>query len=296
MKTMVDQLPAGSIAALVTPFSADAAEPDRDAWRRLLAWHADAGTAGVVVAGTTGESATLEPAERDELLEIALAEAGDRVQVIAGTGAASTAQAVALSRRAAKLGAAAVLVAAPYYNRPPQRGLLAHFQRIADECPVPVILYNVPARTAVDLEPETVVALADHPNIAGIKEAVADMQRIGAYAGAGLAVFSGDDPSALDAMRHGARGVISVVANVVPESAATMCAKALAGDFTGAASIDARLAPLVRFLSVESNPVPVKWLLASAGRIGGSIRLPLVPLDGRHHDAGRALLESLEAG
>lgn len=288
---MDDQLPSGSIAALITPFS-DEGSLDRAAWRRLLAWHAESGTRGVVVAGTTGESATLSGSERDRLLADAVAEVGDSMAILAGTGSASTEVAVAQSRRAAELGAHAVLVATPQYNRPPQRGLLAHFRRIADDCPVPVVLYNVPARTAVDLEPETVLALAEHPNVAAIKEAVADMQRVADYAAAGLTVYSGDDPTALQAVRHGARGVVSVVANVAPRALARIMADALAGDFDAAAAAEAEIAELVRFLSLESNPIPVKWLLATTGRIVGEIRLPLVPLHEKHHASGRALAES----
>ncbi|MEX2500150.1 MAG: 4-hydroxy-tetrahydrodipicolinate synthase, partial [Wenzhouxiangellaceae bacterium] len=201
--------------------------------------------------------------------------------------------AVAQSRRAAGLGADAVLVVAPYYNRPPQRGLLAHYRAIADASSVPVVLYNVPTRTASDIEPETALALAGHPNIVAIKEAVADMDRVRRYVQAGLVVVSGDDPTALAAMQHGAAGVISVAANVAPALMARMCRLAAEGDFDGAAGINQRLQPLYRFLACESNPIPVKWLLATAGRLGSDLRLPLVELDESHHAGGRRLLESL---
>lgn len=293
MKTVDDQLRAGSIAALATPFLPGGEGIDELAWRQLLAWHADAGTAGVVVSGTTGESATTTAEERDRLLEHAVESAGSRLDVIAGTGSASTAIAVKQSRRAADLGATAVLVATPYYNRPPQRGLLAHYREIADDCPVPVILYNVPSRTAVDLEPETVLALAAHSNVVAIKEAVPEMHRVEAYAEAGLAVYSGDDPSALEAMRHGARGVISVAANVVPRAMARMCAHADAGEFEAAEGIDSKLRALYRFLCAEPNPVPLKWMLATLGKMGPDLRLPLVPMDPRHHAAGLELARTL---
>lgn len=293
MQEMNDKFVSGSIAALVTPFEAGGTRIDRAAWLRLLKWHAESGTSAVVIAGTTGESATLESSERDWLLHSAVESLAGRVTVIAGTGSASTASAVALSERAARLGADAVLVASPYYNRPPQRGLLAHYRRIADECDVPVILYNVPGRTAVDIEPETVLALGDHPNVVAIKEAVADMDRVRQYAQAGLTVVSGDDPSALEAMRNGAAGVVSVASNIVPALMARMCELAAKGDFEAAAEIDSRMAPLYRFLALESNPIPVKWLLSSAGRTGSDLRLPLNELDEKCHAGGRRLLASL---
>lgn len=293
MKEMDDRIVAGSIVALVTPFEAGGERVDQRAWRALLEWHVEAGTNGIVVAGTTGESATLAGAERDWLLESALETVAGRCAVIAGTGAASTAQAVALSRRAADLGADAVLVVTPYYNRPPQRGLLAHYRAVADACEAPVVLYNVPSRTATDIEPETALALAAHQNIVAIKEAVADMERVRRYAEAGLTVASGDDPSALAAMGHGAAGVISVAANVVPATMARMCRLAGAGERDGAEQLNRQLEALYRFLAAEPNPIPVKWMLAAAGRIGPDLRLPLVALDERHHAQGRNLIESL---
>ena len=293
MTEMNDKFVAGSIVALATPFDEDGTRIDTTALNGLLKWHVDAGSGGIVVAGTTGESATLDQDERDLLVESTLGFAAEDLLVIAGTGAPSTAAAVAQSRRAADQGAAAVLVVTPHYNRPPQRGLDVHFRTVADACPVPVILYNVPGRTAIDLEPDTVEGLAEHPNIVGIKEAIADMDRIRRYADAGLTVLSGDDPSALEAMKNGASGVISVASNIAPSSMARMCHLAAIGDFGAAESLARELEALFQFLTLESNPIPVKWLLSSAGRIGPSIRLPLVPLDERHHDAGRSLLQSL---
>lgn len=283
----------GSIVALVTPFEAGGASVDRAAWARLVAWHVEAGTNGIVVAGTTGESATLDASERDWLLESALEIAGDRCAILAGTGAPSTALAVALSRRAASLGAAAVLVVAPYYNRPPQRGLVAHYRAIADAVDVPVVLYNVPSRTACDIKPETVATLAAHDNIVAIKEALPEMDRVAHYAGTGLDVLSGDDPTALKAMQHGAKGVISVAANIAPAAMSRMCALAADGDFEAAEQIDSRLQWLYRFLAAESNPIAAKWLLSASGRVGPDLRLPLVELDESHHADGRRLLESL---
>jgi 4-hydroxy-tetrahydrodipicolinate synthase len=247
----------------------------------------------VVVAGTTGESATLEASERDLLLTEAVTRCAGRCRVLAGTGSASTRLAVDQSRRAAELGADALLVVTPYYNRPPQRGLVVHYRAVAEATELPVVLYNVPGRTAIDLAPETVLELAGHPRIVAIKEAVADMDRVRRYSAAGLPVLSGDDPSALAAMRNGAVGVISVAANVVPERMATLCRAARSGDFERAGQIDAGLRDLYRFVGVETNPLPTKWLLAQQQRIGRDLRLPLVELDEAHHAAGRTLLADL---
>jgi 4-hydroxy-tetrahydrodipicolinate synthase len=290
---MNDEFVTGSIAALVTPFADAGAAVDETVWRALVKWHGEAGTDGIVVAGTTGESAALSRSERDALLEQALEAADGRMRVIAGTGSASTDGAVAHGRRAAELGADAVLVVAPYYNRPPQRGLAAHFRRIADDSPVPVILYNVPTRTAVDLAPETVTALADHPNVVAIKEAVADMDRVREYAACGLTVLSGDDPSAWQALQNGASGVISVAANVVPRAMRRLCRLARKGETAAGDRLQRELEPLFAFLAVESNPLPVKWLLARAGRIAPHLRLPLVALHEQHHAAGQRLVEAV---
>lgn len=292
MTTLDDFGLTGSLVALVTPMGADGAV-DLEAWDALLDWHAESGTDGVVVGGTTGESAALSAEERDRLLTRALERIGDRCRVIAGTGAASTSAAIAQSVRAAELGAHAVLVVTPYYNRPPQRGLAAHYRAVAEACAVPLILYNVPGRTAVDLTPETTIELCRHERIVGIKEAVADMDRVAALVQAGVAVLSGDDPTACRAMQLGAVGVISVAANVAPARFAAMCAAARSGDADRAERLDRSMSGLYRFLGVEANPIPAKWLLGELGRIGPGIRLPLVPLDPAHHDAGRALLAAL---
>lgn len=308
MKKLHDMKLTGSIVALVTPMTPDG-RVDQQAWDGLLDWHADSGTSGLVVGGTTGESATLVAEERDWLLERALERAGDRCRVVAGTGSASTAVAVEQSRRAADLGAHAVLVVTPFYNRPPQRGLAAHYRAVADACPVPVILYNVPGRTAVDLDPQTTIDLCRHANIAGIKEAVADMDRVKLLVEAGVGVLSGDDPSALEAMKHGAVGVISVAANVAPKQFARMCAgvpglepqsesqsqseSESEAELVEAGRIDRSLQPLYRFLAAEPNPIPVKWLLARMGRIDTGLRLPLVPLAAGFHATGRELAQQL---
>lgn len=295
MSDTTQKIPTGSIVALVTPFMDHGRTLDLEAWDALLDWHLAAGTDGVVVAGSTGESVALTPPERDRLLAAAVQRCKGRVRVIAGTGAPSTAQAVAQSRRAAELGADLLLVTTPWYNRPPQRGLEAHFTAVADATELPVVLYNVPSRTGVDLLPETALRLARHPRIVAIKEAVPDMDRVRRLVSGGLPVLSGDDPTALEAMGHGASGVISVAANVCPGRFSRMCRFALQGRMDQARELDAVLRGLYAFLGVESNPIPAKWLLASMGRIRNELRLPLVPLDEAHHAAGTALLASIAA-
>jgi 4-hydroxy-tetrahydrodipicolinate synthase len=282
----------GSIAALVTPMT-DAGQVDRDAWVRLLDWHGEAGTRAVVVAGTTGESATLTAEEFSWLLSSAVERLSGRLGILAGTGLPCTARSVERTRLAASLGADAALVVTPSYNRPSQRGLEAHFLALADASPIPVVLYNVPSRTAVDLLPETSLRLAEHDNIVAIKEAVGDADRTATLIGGGMCVLSGDDPTCCERMLEGASGVISVAANVIPAQFARLCQLALSGDAMGARAQNARFEALYRFLSVESNPVPVKWLLTRMGRIGAGIRLPLVALDRRFQAQGEAVLSEL---
>lgn len=283
----------GSIVALITPMTDDGAI-DLAAWDGLLDWHLEAGTRGVVVAGTTGESVTLTTNEADALLERAIAKCTGRMAVLAGTGGPSTARAIARTRRACELGADAVLVVTPAYNRPSQRGLEAHFTAIADASARPVVLYNVPTRTAVDLAPETALSLARHEQIVAIKEAVAEAGRVTELIQGGLVVLSGDDPSCCESMLAGAAGVISVAANVVPRRIARLCALADAGDGESARSLNDALAELYRFLSVEANPVPVKWLVHRLGRCRPALRLPLVELDPSQHAFGEQIAERLK--
>lgn len=283
----------GSIVALVTPMTADRAV-DYAAWERLLDWHLQEGTRGLVVAGTTGESPVLAGEEFEQLLASAVERIGGRIPVLAGTGTAATDKTVALTRRAADLGADAALVVTPYYNRPPQRGLEAHFRAVADASEIPVVLYNVPSRTAVDLEPDTTLSLAAHENIIAIKEAVSDPGRISALVRGGITVLSGDDASACRSMLAGARGVISVAANIVPGIFARLCESALNGHAGQASAEDERLRELYEFLGTEVNPIPVKWLLARLGRIGTGIRLPLVELDSDARERGEQLLRRMK--
>ena len=270
----------GSIAALVTPFT-DRGKVDFSAVDGLVDFHLENGTDGIVVAGTTGESAALGQSEFSDLLARVLHRVSGRFPVLAGTGSASTSAAIDQTCRAADLGADAALVVTPYYVRPEQAGLEGHFTAIADQSRIPVFLYNVPSRTAVDMLPGTVARLSQHPAIAGIKEAVPDAERIDVLVEScqtGFVVLSGDDRSCLRSMKHGARGVISVAANAAPGLVHAMCAAAQSGDWSEAERINERLRPLFKACMVESNPIPVKWALFEMGLAGPHMRLPLTEL------------------
>ena len=275
----------GSLVALVTPMT-ESGEIDHVAFGRLLDWHAREGSDGVVVGGTTGESATITAAESAELLQIAVQRLGGRLPVIAGTGGSSTAHSVERTRAACELGADGVLVVTPYYNRPPQEGLYRHFSVIADASSVPLILYNVPSRTACDLLPETVERLSGHPQIIGIKDATGSLARgkeIIERCGDDFLLLSGDDPSCRELIGVGAQGVITVTGNVAPRLMHEMVEAALLDDREGARELDERLAGLHTALFVESNPIPAKWALGRLGLIGTGIRLPLVGLSDAYH-------------
>jgi 4-hydroxy-tetrahydrodipicolinate synthase len=275
----------GSLVAIVTPMQADGAV-DYTAWTQLLDFHLRNGTNGIVVGGTTGESGTLFEAELLELAERACAFVKGRVPVIVGAGTSSTATTVQRVRALASLPIDGLLVVTPAYVRPTQEGLYRHFAAVAEASRVPVILYNVPARTAVDMVPATVARLAQLPQVRAIKEAVADMTRVRelvAGCGNDFLVLSGDDPTAREAMLAGARGVISVTANVAPQAMADMIAAAMRGDRATAQRIDAMLAPLHRDLFLEPNPIPTKWALLQMGLIERGIRLPLTELASEHH-------------
>jgi 4-hydroxy-tetrahydrodipicolinate synthase len=259
---------------------------DWPAWDRLLDFHVREGSDGIVVAGTTGESPVLSTAEIEELTRRAVARCRDKVKVIVGAGSNSTDATVARTRTLSRLGVDGVMLVTPYYNKPPQEGLYGHFMAAADASAAPIILYNVPSRTAVDLLPSTIARLARHPRIVAIKEATASLSRareIVSSCPAEFVLLSGDDATALDLMSVGARGVISVSANVAPRRVHDACAAALTGDLTGARAIDASLQPLHKDLFVEANPIPVKWAVARMGIIGNAIRLPLVELARAHH-------------
>jgi 4-hydroxy-tetrahydrodipicolinate synthase len=261
--------------------------------RDLVEWHLAEGTHAIVAVGTTGESATLDFQEHIAVIAAVVEQVRGRVPVIAGTGANATAEAVILTHAAMEAKADAALLVTPYYNKPTQEGLFQHYATIADQCRVPIILYNVPGRTACDLLPETVARLAPQPNIVGIKEASGKVERVGEIlhlCGEQLEVFSGDDGAALGALAAGARGIISVTANVAPRAMAELCEAALAGDFLRARAINAALIALHRDLFIESNPIPVKWALQEMGRIGPGLRLPLTALAPTYHERLRASL------
>jgi 4-hydroxy-tetrahydrodipicolinate synthase len=270
----------GSLVAIVTPMRDDGAL-DLDAFRKLIDWHIGEGTDGIVVVGTTGESPTVDFEEHCLLINVAVEHARKRVPVIAGTGANSTKEAIELAACARKAGADMSLSVVPYYNKPTQEGLYRHFKAIAEAVDMPQILYNVPGRTVADLQNDTVLRLAAVPNIVGIKDATANLER-----GSDLLrrkpkeflVYSGDDATGLALMLLGGDGVISVTANVAPKAMHELCAAAVAGDIARAREINDRLLGLHRHLFCEANPIPVKWAVQQMGRIGGGIRLPMTPL------------------
>jgi 4-hydroxy-tetrahydrodipicolinate synthase len=289
----------GSITALATPFAADGTL-DLRAWAQLLEKQIAAGTSAVVVAGSTGEAAALSDDEFDTLLADAVRIVAGRIGVIAGTGLSNTARTIAQTRRAAALGAQAALIVTPPYVRPTQAGLIAHYRAVADEGGLPVVLYNVPGRTGVDMAPETVAALVDHPVIVALKEARGDAERwqaLAPLASSDFALLSGDDPTFVEAMQAGAAGVISVASNVAPAAMAEIAALAAAGHEAEARAKDATLRALFDFLAVAPNPIPLKALLAAQG-IGTGLRLPLLPLDAPHSasvEPMRFLVERAEA-
>ena len=277
----------GSLVAVVTPMRAEGTL-DLEAFARLIDWHLQSGTAGIVVGGTTGESATLGTEELTTLVQRACAQSRGRIAVIAGCGTSATSRTVQRVRALSQLPIQGLLIVTPAYNKPTQEGLYQHFAAAAAAARVPIIAYNVPARTAVDLLPHTVARMAALPQIVGIKEAVPRIERIRelrALCPAPFAVLSGDDATAREAVLAGAQGVISVTANVAPAAMAELMAAAGRGDRAQAERIDATLESLHRALFIEPNPIPVKWALARLGRIGEAIRLPLTVLSAEHHAA-----------
>ncbi len=279
----------GSLVAVVTPMRDDGAL-DLDAFRKLIDWHIKEGTDGVVVVGTTGESPTVDFDEHHLLIKTAVDHAAGRIPVIAGTGGNATREAIELAAYAKQAGADMSLTVVPYYNKPTQEGLYQHFRAIAEAVDIPHILYNVPGRTVADLHNDTTLRLAEMPNIVGIKDATANLER-----GADLLrrkpreflVFSGDDATALALMLLGGNGVISVTANAAPRLMHEMCAAALSGDVARARALNNKLLGLHRNLFCEANPIPVKWAVQQMGLIKGGIRLPLTPLSPPFHDQVR---------
>ncbi|RLA05827.1 MAG: 4-hydroxy-tetrahydrodipicolinate synthase [Gammaproteobacteria bacterium] len=275
----------GSIVALVTPMRADGSV-DFECLSRLVDFHCQAGTNAIVAVGTTGESATLEFDEHIEVIRHVVRAAGSRVPVIGGTGANSTTEATALTRAAADAGVDGCLLVTPYYNKPTQEGLYRHFRSLAEAVDVPQILYNVPGRTAVDMQVDTVKRLAEIDNIVALKEASGDLQRSAELVercGEQIALFSGDDDLAREQMLMGFSGVISVTANIAPKLMQEMAAAALAGLADDAAELDRQLAGLHGDLFLESNPIPVKWALQKMAMIPEGVRLPLTTLSEAFH-------------
>ena len=286
----------GSIVALVTPFT-DEGKVDQTALRGLVDFHLEQGSNGLVIAGTTGESVALSPAEFAGILDLVVAQVSGRIPVIAGTGSASTRRSMEQTVLAATHGADAALIVTPYYVRPPQRGLEAHYRAIAEESDIPVILYNVPSRTAIDLLPQTVGRLSEHPRIAGIKEAHADTRRIDEILGRcsdSFAVLSGDDHHCVQAMKNGAHGVISVAANVAPGRMAELCAAAGQRDWERTDALETGLRSLFDIMMIETNPIPVKWALFEMGLIGPHIRLPLARLEKEYRERVRQCLHGMD--
>lgn len=286
----------GSIVALITPMDADGAVDD-PALARLIEFHVESGTSAIVAVGTTGESATLDEREHCAVIRRAVEIAAGRIPIIAGTGANATAEAIRLTRCARDAGADAALLVTPYYNKPTQAGLIAHYSAVAEAVDLPQILYNVPGRTACDLLPATVGRLASVPNIVGIKEATGNLERVPELrklCGTDFALYGGDDASGCEFMLRGGDGVISVTSNVAPRLMQQMCTAALAGDRDTALALNDRLDPLHHALFVESNPIPVKWAMHALGFAQRGIRLPLTWLSDDLHAEVRHALEQAE--
>ena len=269
---------AGLTVALVTPFRNDAV--DEAALRKLVDWHVEQGTNCVSPCGTTGESPTLSHEEHERVVAIVCEQAAGRIKVMAGTGSNSTSEAVRLTKAAKAAGATGALMVAPYYNKPPQEGFFRHFQEVADKVDLPICLYNIPGRTAKNMEPETIVRLAEHPNIVAIKESTGSMDQASHIAAAtNLTILSGDDSLTLPLMSIGGRGVVSVVGNIVPRDVLAMVKAFDAGNAAEARKWHLKLFPLCRdMLGLSTNPIPIKAAMKMLGRDTGDVRLPLTPL------------------
>ncbi len=282
----------GSLVALVTPFDGDN-QVDYTSLKRLIDFHVDSGSDGLVIAGTTGESATLARSEHIELIARSVEIADGRLPVIAGTGSNSTAQTVDLSRAVGDSDIDAYLIVVPYYNKPVQEGLFQHFTVIADAVDKPVMMYNVPGRTVADMLPETVARLAVHENILGLKEATGDIERLKVIQNLvsdDFRMYSGDDFSLLPFIEQGGHGVVTVSGNVAAAQVARLCKLALDGRIEEARALDSTLQPLNEALFIESNPIPVKWAMSEMGLMEANIRLPLTNYSAQHHEQMRAAM------
>lgn len=284
----------GSLVALITPMHTDGSI-DFLSLEKLIDWHIENKTDGLVILGTTGESATIDHHERREMIALTVARARHKMPVIVGTGTNATAHSIELTREAMSLGADAVLLVTPYYNKPTQEGLFQHYRAIAQAVPIPQILYNVPTRTCCDLLPETISRLSQFANIVGVKEATGDLNRLKQLLSMHLKMnfYSGDDLSAMEFMLQGGQGVISVTANVVPKAFHDLCAAALKGDRQTAETINQSLVDLYRALFIETNPIPTKWALTKMGLIQSGIRLPLTTLSAQHHAAMESVMRAI---
>ncbi len=279
--TQQAQIIQGSIVAIVTPMFEDGSV-DWKGLEKLVEWHIEQGTNSIVAVGTTGEASTLSMAEHTKVIKEVIRVANKRIPIIAGTGANSTHEAIELTKEAKDIGADAALLVTPYYNKPTQEGLYQHYKAIAEAVDLPIILYNVPGRTGVDMLNETVIRLADISNIVGVKDATGDVPRgkelLDGLQGKEMVVYSGDDATARELIALGAQGNISVTANIAPKIMSELCAAAIAGNTDLAKEKDAQVAKLNNILFCESNPIPVKWALHEMELIGTGIRLPLTPL------------------
>ena len=287
----------GCGSALVTPFQKNG-DLDEKALRALVDWQIAEGIHFLVPCGSTGEAATMTPTEHRRVVEIVVEQAKGRVPIVAGAGSNDTVKAVAQSKEMKAAGATHLLHVSPMYNKPPQRGLIEHFTRVANATDLPVILYNVPGRTGGNIEARTTLALAEVPNIVAVKEASGNLGQITDILRdrpPDFSVLSGDDEMTLAVMAAGGDGIISVISNATPEAMAQLCEKAALGDFTGARELHLRLLPWMRAAFVESNPIPVKAALAMMGRIGNHLRLPLVPLANAHIETVRSALRAAGA-
>lgn len=283
----------GSIVAIISPLQADGSL-DKNALQELIEWHIDEGTHGIVIMGTTGESATVDSRDYDAALQLVVKQVAGRVPVIAGTGSISTKKTIALTQQAQAMGVDAALVVTPYYCKPSQEGLFQHFKAVAENTKLPIILYNVPGRTACDLLPETVARLADIESIVAIKEATGDLSRVeelNRLCKTPITLLSGDDATALEFLKLGGHGVISVTANAAPALMSKMCDLGKAGQWKQATVINEKLSALHQDLFVEANPIPVKWALAQMGKCEETILLPLTVLAEQYHSQ---VLQALE--
>lgn len=285
----------GAATAIITPFSGDGI--DWETFDRLLDFQLESGINGIVVAGTTGEGSTLTDREHEDAVSFCVKKVAGRVPVIAGTGSNNTARAIDRTKTACAAGADAVLLVTPYYNKTTQRGLIASFAAIADESTVPCILYNVPSRTGLNMLPETLSVLADHERIAAVKEACGNMTQFAKdvlLCGDRIDIYSGTDEQTVPGMSVGGKGIISVVANILPKETADMCARFFAGDVKGAADLQLRLLPLMEQMMIETNPIPAKAACAALGFGNGELRLPLVDMEDKNRQKMLALMK--EAG